>query len=401
MKKFIFFVLILFIPIIGFGLELPEIYSEVVLIYDLNDEQILLEKNSEQQRSIASLTKIATVITAIDNIPDLNQKVTITSEMLAGIPGDASMADLVVGDTVTVMDLIYAAMLPSGADATHALAYVASGSIPKFVDKMNELAKSLGANNTHFVNVTGYTAPNHYSTAQDVLKILKYAFDNPQFLKAYKTRKYIMSNNQELESTVEMFQELYNLNTSRILGSKTGYTDDAGQCISVLVNVNGHEMIIITLKAPYHYGAYYHLKDVETLLGFLDKNYDEQVLIKQNEEVKSIPVLYSDVEEYKIEAQEKVTKFLPSDYDTNLIKIKYDGLDKLTFLNKKGSIIGNIEYYYDNKLIQKEEVILTNNFSINFQDIISQNKNIAICFTIFIIFLLIVIGKRKKQKKKR
>lgn len=400
MKKLIFFILILFIPIIGFGLELPETYSEVVLIYDLNDEQILLEKNSEQQRSIASLTKIATVITALDNIPDLNQKVTITSEMLAGIPGDASMADLKVGDTLTVMDLIYAAMLPSGADATHSLAFVASGSVSKFVDKMNELAKSLGANNTHFVNVTGYTAPNHYSTAQDVLKILKYAFDNPQFLKAYKTRKYIMSNGQELSSTIEMFQELYNLNTARILGSKTGYTDDAGQCISVLVDVNGHEMIIITLKAPYHYGAYYHLKDVETLLGFLDKNYDEQVLIKQNEVVKSIPVLYSDVEDYKIESQEKITKFLPSDYDKNLVKIKYDGLEKLTFLNQKGRKIGTVEYYYANQLIQKEEVILINNFSINFQDIVLQNKNMVICFTLFVFFLIIIIPLKKKRKRK-
>ncbi len=400
MKKITLLLLFLLMPFFVYGLELPDTYSEVVLIYDLTDQKVLLEKNSDTKRSIASLTKIATIITAIDNIDDLEQKVTITSEMLSGIPSDASIADLKIGDTVTVMDLLYAAMLPSGADATQCLSYIASGSIPAFVDEMNKLAASLGAKDTHFVNVTGYTADNHYSTAEDVLKILNYALKNDIFQKIYKTKEYTMSNGMQLESTLKLFQKPNNLDISRILGSKTGYTSDAGQCISVLVNSNEHDIIIITLKAPFWYGAYNHLLDVFKLIDFLDDNYDYQELIEKDKVIKKIPVLYSDEKVYKIKTTDNITKYLPNDYDKDLVKVEYKGIEELTFLDKEGKNIGQINYYYDNKLIESEDVILTSDFKINIKDLILSNKYIIV-ITVTLFILLVIITKRKKKKKRK
>lgn len=146
--------LLILLPINVFSLDYPSINSKIVEVYDINDDKVLYEVDSNKQTSIASLTKIATTITAIENIKNLDEQVTITKEIMNTVSWDASKAGLKVGDKVTYKDLLYAAMLPSGADATNSIAILSSGSIDNYVVKMNELAKKLKLENTHFVNVT-------------------------------------------------------------------------------------------------------------------------------------------------------------------------------------------------------------------------------------------------------
>ena len=181
MKKIIIIIILLIIPLNVFALTYPELNSKKGIVYDLTDNKILYEKDSESISSIASLTKIMTTIVAIENINNYDQVVTFTNEMKQLVRWDASVAGLKVGDKVTYKDLLYASILPSGADATIALALSTSGSIKNFTDKMNAKAKELGLNNTSFVNVTGLDEENHYSTAKDVLDLLKYALNNKLF----------------------------------------------------------------------------------------------------------------------------------------------------------------------------------------------------------------------------
>ena len=169
----------LLIPLSVFSLEYPNVNSKVIEIYDLTDKKVLYEIKSNNQVFMASLTKIATTITAIENIKNLDKKVTITKEILNTVDKIASVAGLKAGDIVTYRDLLYASMLPSGADATNALAILLSGSIDNFVVKMNDLVKRIGLEHTHFVNVTGLDTDNHYSTADDLRKLLEYALKSP------------------------------------------------------------------------------------------------------------------------------------------------------------------------------------------------------------------------------
>ena len=141
--KIIVLTICLFIPFLVNALEINDLYSENVIVYNKDENKILYEKNSEETASIASLTKIMTTLVSIENIKDLNEKVTITERMLSSVPWDASVAGLKVGDVVTYEDLLYASMLPSGADATDSLAISLTGSISSFVEKMNDLAKKL------------------------------------------------------------------------------------------------------------------------------------------------------------------------------------------------------------------------------------------------------------------
>lgn len=273
MKKIALF-LFCFFPIYAFALEIPNLNSEAVIVYDMDADTVIFDKNSQNVHSIASLTKIMTVLTAIENIDDFSTNVTITNEMLAGIYWNASVAGLKVGDIVTYRDLLYAAILPSGADATQVLAYAVSGSVDTFVYKMNELAKKIGVKNTHYVNTTGLDQDGAYSTAYDQMLILDYALQNPLFKEVYTTKEYTLTNGLKVEASVQKYNQVLNLDTSKIIGSKTGNTDLAGLCMSALFYHEDHEMILITLGAERIDDLPYNLIDTLTIIDTVNQNYE-------------------------------------------------------------------------------------------------------------------------------
>ena len=273
MKKIALF-LFCFFPIYAFALEIPNLNSEAVIVYDMDADTVIFDKNSQNVHSIASLTKIMTVLTAIENIDDFSTNVTITNEMLAGIYWNASVAGLKVGDIVTYRDLLYAAILPSGADATQVLAYTVSGSVDTFVYKMNELAKKIGVKNTHYVNTTGLDQDGAYSTAYDQMLILDYALQNSMFKEVYTTKEYTLTNGLKVEASVQKYNQVLNLDTSKIIGSKTGNTDLAGLCMLAFFYYEDHEMILITLGAERIDDLPYNLIDTLTIIDTVNQNYE-------------------------------------------------------------------------------------------------------------------------------
>ena len=271
MKKFLLFILILF-PFKIYALDLPEINSQNVLIYDLSEDKIIYEKNSDIKTSIASLTKILTSMVAIENIPNLDESIEVTNKMLSNIYWNASRAGLKNGDIVTYKDLLYALLLPSGADAAQVLALNLASSTGEYVAKMNALASKIGMNNSNFVNTTGLDTNNQYSTLNDVLILLKYALKNPTFKEVFTTKEYTLSNNLTVKSTLKHYQEKYDLDISRILGSKTGTTDKAGLCLASYFIIKNHEILSITTNAPLS-DVPYNLIDNLTIIDYLDENY--------------------------------------------------------------------------------------------------------------------------------
>ena len=400
MKKFYSFIitLLILLPINVFSLDYPSINSKIVEVYDINDDKVLYEVDSNKQTSIASLTKIGTTITAIEKIKNLDEQVTITSNILSTVSSDASKAGLKVGDKVTYRDLLYASMLPSGADATNSIAILSSGSIDNFVAKMNELAKKLKLENTHFVNVTGLDKDGHYSSADDVRKLLNYALKNELFRQIYTTKEYTLSNGLKVKSTVN---DKYGKNNdvSKIIGSKTGFTGNAGYCLSSLSNINGHEMLIIVLNASHIGNNYYNIVDTVDLINFMNESYKDETLVKKGQLIKKIPVTLSKIENFKILSTKNVKKYLPKDYDIKNLKIEYQGLNTLSFSNKKGEKIGSIKYYYEGKLIDKEDVILNKEIKMDIIKVLKKYYYIIIGAILIIAGLITYKIKTKKKKK--
>ena len=391
MKKIVLFILCFFTFIINvFALDDPTLYSKNYCLYDLTDDKIIYEKNIQERTNIASLTKIMTTITAIEKINNLDDYVTITSEMLSNIKYDASLAGLKIGDKLTYKDLLYASILPSGADATQALAYSLSGSINNFVNDMNTLAKKIGMESSNFVNVTGLDIDNHYSTVSDLLKMLQYALRNETFKTIYTTKSYTLSNGLVVDATVKKYNNLMKLDISRIIGSKTGYTNKAGLCISSIFESNNHEFIFISTNAEFIYGNYYNLKDNLNIINFMDKNYNNQTTAKSTDIIKTIPVNFSNIPKYDVHLSKDALAYLPNDYNKDDIKVNYNGKTSITFLDNNKQI-GKVTITYKDNPIYEENILLKD-VKINFYLLVIINLLIIL----FIFKIVKVIFFRKK-----
>lgn len=391
MKKIVLFILCFFTFTINvFALDDPTLYSKNYCLYDLTDDKIIYEKNIQERTNIASLTKIMTTITAIEKINNLDDYVTITSEMLSNIKYDASLAGLKIGDKLTYKDLLYASILPSGADATQALAYSLSGSINNFVNDMNTLAKKIGMENSNFVNVTGLDIDNHYSTVNDLLKMLQYALKNETFKTIYTTKSYTLSNGLVVDATVKKYNNLMKLDISRIIGSKTGYTNKAGLCISSIFESNNHEFIFISTNAEFIYGNYYNLKDNLNIINFMDKNYNNQTIAKSTDIIKTIPVNFSNIPKYDVHLSKDALTYLPNDYNKDDIKVNYNGKTSITFLDNNKQI-GKVTITYKDNPIYEEDILLKD-VKINFYLLVIINLLIVL----FIFKIVKVIFFRKK-----
>lgn len=389
--------LFLLFPIHILALDLPETYSKSALIYDATSEKVMFERHASDEKNVASLTKIMTTILAIEKIEDLNAKVTYTEEIKNSFPWDSSTAGLKVGDSVTYMDLLYASMLPSGADATHTLAVNLSGSVDDFVREMNRKAKSLGMESTHYVNVTGYDAEGHYSTAKDVRTLLSYALKNELFQTIWEAKSYKLTNGLEVSSTISNYNKSMNLDVSEIKGSKTGFTDGAGLCIAATFEANGHDMIVITLGADYVYNDYYNLRDALKLINFMQDNYEDRSIVKQVKVLQSIPVELSKIDKYNIYTNKDVKLYLPSDYDKEKISISFVGKESLNYKDKKGSEIGKVQYKYNDVLMLEEPVILEEDMHLSLSKVIKK----YILVIIAVIVLLFLFYKNVQKKKRR
>lgn len=228
--------------------------SRHALLMDARTGQVLARKRSGEEAAPASLTKMMTVLLAAEALPDLDTPVTLPEDIFPALyKADASMAGFQPGETVTVRDLLYGAMLPSGAECCEALARQVSGSEEAFVALMNRKAGELGMKHTHFANCTGLTSPEHYSCAVDLAVLLQAALNNETFRTVFTTGQYTSSVTAQHPKGLYMASTLLSrldggeVTGGQILGGKTGYTDAAGLCLASLAVVNEKEYILVTL----------------------------------------------------------------------------------------------------------------------------------------------------------
>ncbi|PRR80485.1 D-alanyl-D-alanine carboxypeptidase family protein [Clostridium luticellarii] len=243
--------------------------SPNVILICLKDHAILMQKNSEEKIYPASLTKIMTVIVAIESLPNFNEEIRLTNSTFQGLYGaDASMAGFQPGEKVSAIDLLYGALLPSGAESCIGLADQIAGSEQGFVKKMNQKAADLDMDSTHFENVTGLHNENHYTTVKDLAILLSYALQNDTFREIFTSSHHLTKPTNKHPDGITfyntMFKELNNQNiiNGEILGGKTGYTNEAGLCLASLAKVGRQEYIVISAGAKGdHHSQQYNITD--------------------------------------------------------------------------------------------------------------------------------------------
>lgn len=235
-------------------LEPEQLYALSAILITSDNGEIIFEKDAYTVRYPASTTKILTVLLAILTVEDLEQTVTV-SESALNIPGDSSTMGLRAGEEIRLIDVLYGTMMLSGNDGANVIAETVSGSIPAFVDLMNQAAERCGCLNTHFVNAHGYHDDNHYTTAYDMALIAREAMQNETFRRIASTVTYtIPRTNLQKARTITTKSE-YMLTGSDenpnkyyfpdATGIKTGSHSHSGYCFVGSASRNGVDLISV------------------------------------------------------------------------------------------------------------------------------------------------------------
>ncbi|KXG43357.1 serine hydrolase [Tepidibacillus infernus] len=311
------------------------ISAQGAALIDVKSGRILFEKNGDQKMRIASLTKIMTAIVAIEN-GNLEDMVT-TSDNAYGTEG--SSIYLKRGEQLTLEDMLYGLMLRSGNDAAVAIAEHIGGSVEGFAFLMNEKAKILGMNHTHFVNPHGLDDKEHYSTPKDMAILTAYALKNSTFKKIVRTKV----------KTAPLADESWDrqwINKNKLLhmyqwadGVKTGYTKIAKRCLASSATKNGFQLASITLNASDDWN------DSMQMLEYGFNNYSPYEI------TKGTYAGYVKVNKNQVVHLETAHDFfylLKEDEKQRLrkkVNIQYVN----TFVSEQ--IVGNIQLYLDNQYI--------------------------------------------------
>ena len=235
-----------------------ELYSSSAVLVDVQSGTVLAEKGMDEKIYPASMTKVMTLLVAAENLPDLDAAFTMTQAIIDPIYlAGASMAGFVDGETVTMRDLLYGAVLPSGAEATEALAQAVAGSEEGFVAMMNEKAAALGLTNTHFMNTSGLHDEKHYSTVREIALVLQAALENETCAEILSAENYRASETEQHPDGLAMTNKFlyrvhheYALGGAEITAAKTGYTAEAMNCCaSAGKTPDGRSVICVTANA--------------------------------------------------------------------------------------------------------------------------------------------------------
>lgn len=337
-----------YIPVTADNLQ--DMTAQAAILIDATTGRILYEKNPDAKAMPASTTKMMTCILGLENANDDD----IVEVDKRAVGEDGSAIYLNEGDKIKMSELLQATMLASGNDGADAIAYyVGKGSLETFVQMMNDKAKEIGATNTHFNNPHGLTDPNHYTTARDLAKIARYAYQNEKF------RKIVSTKEQEIQWVNPAERKDVYGSTNRLLwnyddvtGIKTGYTDAAGGCLVASAQRDGVTLIAVVLKtadsrarfvegrALLDYG-FKHIKEVKTI--------DEQQLISNiythNSSSYKTTVKPAQAFTYPIMDKEKAEDFswkmnLPAYVNAPLSEGEKVGTVDLLY---QGNIIGSVD----------------------------------------------------------
>jgi D-alanyl-D-alanine carboxypeptidase (penicillin-binding protein 5/6) len=244
--------------------------AEAGALFNVTDRSVVYSKNTFERLYPASTTKVMTAIIALEE-GNLSDQVTVTEDAVITEAG-ASLCGIKPGDVITMQDLLYGLMMPSGNDAANAIAVHMYGSIDAFADRMNVRARELGATGTHFMNPSGLTDENHYTTAYDLYLMFNEAMKLPLFREIIAEDSYTANYQNGAGEAVSKTWTVGNWYQKgeretpagvSVLGGKTGTTQAAGYCLIMASNDSqDKEYISVVLKSDSRPSLYDNMTNI-------------------------------------------------------------------------------------------------------------------------------------------
>ncbi len=372
LKKIIItiFIFMLFMPIVKAEDSL-NLDSESAILIDEVSGKVLYEKNPDAKLPMASMTKIMSMLLIMEKIESgalkYDDKV-IISKNASGMGG--SQVFLQEGEEYKVEALLKCIAVSSANDAVVAMSEKISGSVESFVNLMNEKAKELGLANTNFANPHGLDAENHYSSARDMSKLARELLKHKDILK--------FTSIYEDYLTKPDGSQVWLVNTNRLVrfydgvdGLKTGYTTEAGYCLTATAKKNDLRLISVVMKSS---SGDARSKDTATLLTYGFNSYKNHIIYESNKELGEVNIEGGKKDKVKVYLKDNASVLLgvtenPKEYSFN-IKV-----DTIKAPIKKDTIVGTAEII-DNEgnIIAEKDVIIKEDIKkASFLDYIKRN----------------------------
>lgn len=389
---------------VSFGAELkkPSVTAKGAIVYCQNTGEIVYSKNRDVKYSPYSVTKLMTVLLAVQNLP-LDKEVTISEE--AAAQGEASM-ELKAGEIVTVKDLIYGTLLPSGNDAAYALGEAVSGSMDKFVKLMNKTARNIGCENTNFKNPNGLKEKGHYTSAYDMMLITKAAMESDVIRRAagstsYTVKKTNKSKERKLKTHISFLKD----KNSGVFGGKTGYWDDEHCSIALGYQNDGLELYIVLLEDT----AKERSKDVEKLISYANAKVEGVKVIGKDKEKGKVRIKHGAKTSLKAYTAEIGYAYLPKEASQSLISTQTVMKSDVEAPVKAGTVVGSLEIYAADELVNKVDLIIKEDVETGWFTSYLGISNLAaviiasaVCLVAgFLIWVSAVKAKIRRRKKRR
>ncbi len=394
-----------------------ELAAETAMLYNLDTDSVIYSKNADEVRYPASLTKIMTAVVVLDNCEDLDKKVTVDSDDLTPLLGTGlTVAELKDGEALTIRQLLYLLLVRSAADASLVLAKEIGGSTDGFVAMMNEKAKELGLNNTAYTNPHGMHDDKHYTTAQDMLILAKYAINLPNFMDISNNARYTLpatnKTGERILATTNMLIDSSTVYYYKYAKSiKTGYTSQAGRCVISTASYNGYNYLCIIMGVendPYNRREF---KDSSNLYRWAFTNFKYCTLVTKDQILGEMPLeLAAEQDFIQLYPEDDFSAIIPIDSDESSILTPVVQIsDSVDAPVKAGEVMGYATIIHSGKEIGRVNVVARESVKRStvefvkrcFTDLISSLWFLVLLAIIAILLIIVIILKIEHNKRKR
>ncbi len=413
MKKSIIFLIIFiltFIPMFGltanadyYNMQLPELKSEAYLLVNTDTNTTVFSHNADKQLKCASLVKTATAIVTVENCENLDAVVTVTESMLAPLANITSAScDLLVGEQISVRNLMYCMMLENANDAANVLAEYIGGTIENFIKMMNDKAKELGCKNTNFTNAHGLDEEGEYTSANDMYILTKYAITNSVLadmgsMVDYTVPATNMSDARELNTRTDIVERGSRYFYDYAKGFKSGQTDEAERCASVVATKDAYTYICIVLGCPNEcvdkcgYPDNTALYQAKKMLQWAFKNLKLQILAEPTHTLKEVPVaLSTQADHVRLVPETQIRALLRNTVDESSIEYVFETNEDIKAPVKKGDVLGKVKVKYANNIVAEVNLVAAD--SVGRSGLLHFGYILKVIFTSRIFFIILALA---------
>lgn len=425
MRKFICLLLMVLIMLPMVVYAGPEVRADSYIVALMDGEQIIMENNPDEKVSPSGFTKIFTALVAY-GLKDINETVTVSEEITDYVNRLDITVNLKPGETLSLYDLLGAAVVASANDAAYQIAFTCSGGVDAFVEAMNSKAKELGMNNTNFTNPTGVYDENQYTTPRDMLIMYK------EFCRTDSLNQLVRCQNFEIAPT--------NLSKKRTLWTnnhmRSGYYDLKyyyPNCISGKISSSSEggysaiecaakgemNVVAVVFNSQYDQNVNYSLVDCTNIFDYIFENYKSVTAVKENQLVCEAKVKNSSsVRHTLVNTNSRLKGIIKNTDSTDKILCEVDMPEYISAPLKKGDVVGKANYIYNGMTLGSVDLVVGQDIGFNVIKYIGNGilwffglKAVKAVIAVIVILFLIIAGfiiyclkvqeEKKRQKRRR